>query len=127
MFHSPIPAGPRDLAEQNVYAMLGQRARGHSLEHLAVEAVLAGAGGAGLALTHPSWWALYLPLGVLASYGWWGLLDRAARAIAPDRLETRLARGVMVGADWLFVVLGTAGVIAFFLALTRVAFQGWIH
>lgn len=127
MFHSPIPAGPRDLPEQNVYAMLGQRARGHSIEHLTIESAIGVVGCAALAITHPTWWALYLPLGVLASYGCWGLLDRAAHSLSPDRLETRVARGVVVGVDWLLVALGTAGVIAFFLALTRVAFQGWIH
>ncbi|HEV2641712.1 MAG TPA: hypothetical protein VGT98_03355 [Candidatus Elarobacter sp.] len=125
MFHSPIPAGPH--VEQNVYAILGDRARHKSLGHLAAEATIGSVGCAALAITHLTWWALYLPLGVIASYGFWGLLDRAARALQASRLETRIARGVVISADWLLVALGTAGVIAFFLALTRVAFQGWIH
>jgi hypothetical protein len=124
MFHSPIPAGPRNGAEQNVYALLGDRARHRSLEHLATEAAIGVIGALGLAIAHPTWWALYLPLGVLASYGLWGVLDRAAHGIASAH---RVIRGALIGADWLLAITGTACVVAFFLALTRVAFQGWIH
>ncbi len=123
--HLP-PLGVVDLGE-NVYAVLGRRAREHSLAHLLAEAAVSAALSILLAVQRHTWWALYLPLGVLACYSVWGLADRAAHAMSDDRRAGRLARRVFVGTDWILVAFGTLGVLLLFMRVTGYLLGNWVH
>lgn len=120
----------RDAIQQqpNLYVLLGERARQHSALHLAAETALAGGIGLICFLERSSWWPVYLPLLVVASYSLWGVLDRIVSAIPSGRPAARVTRQVVLAVDWIIVAVATLSVATlFFLVFGYFVFAGWIH
>lgn len=115
------------VPEPNMYAVLRVTARRHSLVYLSTETVIAVTLGLLIFLQRPTWWALYLPLVILACYSSWGLLDRATNAISGERIGMRLLRPTVLSVDWLLVGVGTIGAMALFFEITRSCLGNWIH
>ncbi|MGI8510934.1 MAG: hypothetical protein ACR2MQ_16625 [Gemmatimonadaceae bacterium] len=127
MVRSPSYGIEQPDTGQNLYAILRERARDHSRAHLAIEAVLSVAATLVVVFQRSSWWALYLPLMVIACYSLWGLLDRATRATPGEPFRTRFVHRAVLGVDWIVVAAGTLSALVFFFFATGYLLGNWIH
>lgn len=133
MVRSPSPSPAHGLGQpdpgENLFGILRDQARERSLVYLVVEAGLSTAGALIIASQRSHWWALYLPLAIVACYSLWGLLDRATRAtrFAPgDLLRARIMHRAILGADWLVVAAGTLGALMLFFLITGYLLGRWL-
>lgn len=127
MVRSPSYGLGQPDSGQNLYVILRERAREHSLAHLATEAVLSVAVTLVVVSQRSSWWALYLPLVVIACYSLWGLLDRATRVTPGEPLRTRIVHRAILGIDWMVVAAGTLSALVFLFFVTGYLLGNWIH
>lgn len=114
---------------ESIFSVLRDRAREHSLSHLAFEAVLASAIALGVVYQRPYWWVLYLPPAIVACYSVWGLLDRATRATGETSvspLRARVMHRAILGADWIVLAAGTLGALVLFFLVSGYLLGRWI-
>lgn len=131
MVRSPNYAVEHAGSRQDLYAILAERARERSIPHLVAEACLSLAGSLTVAFLHSEWWALYLPLILIACYSVWGVLDRATSVISDASIGARRLRGaghrVILGAEWVVVGVGTGCALVLCFRATGYLLGNWVH
>ena len=106
--------------EPTLFALLANSARRASDRRLAACCVY-GLGLAGeVVVFHPAWWLLALPAMCLASFGAWGLAERAAAATC-SRAGISSLRAVQVTA----AVLGTLAGLTFLFGAAALCIGSW--
>ncbi len=130
MVRSPSHGLAQSDPSENLFGLLRDQAREHSLAYLGVEAALSTVVALSIASQRPYWWALYLPPAIIACYSLWGLLDRATRATratSDSNRGTRVMHGAILGLDWVVVAAGTLAALMLFFLITGYLLGRWIH